>query len=188
MLQLQPDAVVDVISKGGVIAYPTEAVFGLGCDPDNEIAIQKLLDVKQRPWQKGLILIASHYEQLANYVDESQLTSVQLEFVLSKWPGPFTFVMPIKSNVSSLLCGEFSSIAVRVSAHPTVRALCDTLHKPLVSTSANLAGESPAMQARQILTDFNGKIDALVVGALGEQRQPSTIIDARTGHVIRNGN
>lgn len=188
MLQLQPDAVIDVISKGGVIAYPTEAVFGLGCDPDNDIAIQKLLDVKQRPWQKGLILVASNFEQLADYIDESQLTSAQLQFVQSKWPGPFTFVMPIKSSVSSLLCGEFSSIAVRVSAHPIVRALCDTLHKPLVSTSANLAGEAPVMQATQILVDFNGKIDALVVGELGKQRQPSTIIDARTGQVIRNGN
>ncbi|MCT7942844.1 L-threonylcarbamoyladenylate synthase [Shewanella holmiensis] len=188
MLQVQPDAVVDVVLEGGVIAYPTEAVFGLGCDPDNDTAIQKLLAVKQRPWQKGLILVASNFDQLTPYIDESQLTSAQLQFAFSKWPGPFTFVMPIKPTVSKLLCGEFASIAVRVSAHPVVRALCDALQKPLVSTSANLAGEDPVVLAEHILSDFEGKIDALVMGSLGEQRQPSTIIDARTGQIIRNGN
>ena len=175
MLQVQPDAVVDVVLEGGVIAYPTEAVFGLGCDPDNDTAIQKLLAVKQRPWQKGLILVASNFDQLTPYIDESQLTSAQLQFAFSKWPGPFTFVMPIKPAVSKLLCGEFASIAVRVSAHPVVRALCDALQKPLVSTSANLAGEDPVVLAEHILSDFEGKIDALVMGTLGEQRQPSTI-------------
>ncbi|QIR13095.1 L-threonylcarbamoyladenylate synthase [Shewanella aestuarii] len=187
MLQLQPNAVVDVISKGGVIAYPTEAVFGLGCDPDNNSAIQKLLDVKQRPWQKGLILVASNFSQLQPYIDESQLNQEQLDSAFAKWPGPFTFVMPVKASVSKLLCGDFDTIAVRVSAHPIVRELCDTLQKPLVSTSANLAGEPPVVDAQDILTDFVGKIQGLVSGELGEQRQPSTIIDIRSGQILRNG-
>ncbi|PKH98117.1 tRNA threonylcarbamoyladenosine biosynthesis protein RimN, partial [Shewanella sp. 11B5] len=84
-------------------------------------------------------------------------------------------------------CGEFDSIAVRVSAHPVVRELCDTLNKPLVSTSANLAGEQPVVDAQHIITDFSDKIDALILGKLGEQRQPSTIIDARSGQILRNG-
>lgn len=187
MLQVQPHDITEIIEKGGVIAYPTEAVFGLGCDPDNDDAITKLLAVKQRPWQKGLILVASNFEQLEAYVDTALLTQEQLEFAMSKWPGPFTFVMPIKSHVSKMLCGEFSSIAVRVSAHPVVRALCDTLNKPIVSTSANLAGEPPVVDGEVILRDFQGKIDALVLGDLGEQRQPSTIIDARSGQILRNG-
>jgi L-threonylcarbamoyladenylate synthase len=188
MLQLQPSAVAAVINQGGVIAYPTEAVFGLGCDPDNNSAIEKLLAVKQRPWQKGLILVASSLEQLDPYIDVAQLTQQQLQFVQSKWPGPFTFVMPIKAHVSKLLCGEFSSIAVRVCAHPVVRELCDTLNKPLVSTSANLAGQPPVVDAQMIIADFSDKIDALILGSLGQQRQPSTIIDARSGKIIRNGN
>ncbi len=187
MLQLQPSEINDVVFNGGVIAYPTEAVYGLGCDPDNDEAIQKLLAVKQRPWQKGLILVASDFKQLLAYVDDSQLTAEQLEFAFSKWPGPFTFVMPIKSHVSRFLCGEFDSIAVRVSAHAGVRAMCEALGKPLVSTSANLAGEDPALSGEQILKDFDAKIDALVLGPLGEQRQPSTIIDARSGKIFRNG-
>ncbi|MCL1143875.1 L-threonylcarbamoyladenylate synthase [Shewanella gaetbuli] len=188
MLQLQPHEVVDVINDGGVIAYPTEAVYGLGCDPDNDEAITKLLAVKQRPWQKGLILVASDFAQLTDYIDQQQLTEQQLELAFSKWPGPFTFVMPIKPHVSQMLCGQFDSIAVRVSDHPVIRTLCDTLNKPLVSTSANLAGEPPALSGQQILADFEGKIAALVQGELGEQRQPSTIIDARTGQILRNGN
>jgi len=187
MLQLHPSDIKDIVLNGGVIAYPTEAVYGLGCDTDNDTAIQKLLAVKQRPWQKGLILVASDFQQLLAYVDESQLTAEQLEFAFSKWPGPFTFVMPIKAQVSKYLCGEFDSIAVRVSAHAGVQALCRALNKPLVSTSANLAGEDPALTAAEILADFTGKIDALVLGELGEQRQPSTIIDARSGKILRNG-
>ncbi|MCH1931743.1 threonylcarbamoyl-AMP synthase [Shewanella sp. A25] len=187
MLQLHPSEINDVVLNGGVIAYPTEAVYGLGCDPDNDEAIQKLLAVKQRPWQKGLILVASDFQQLLAYVDDSQLTIEQLEFAFSKWPGPFTFVMPIKSHVSRFLCGEFDSIAVRVSAHEGVRAMCEALGKPLVSTSANLAGEDPALSGEQILKDFDAKIDALVLGSLGQQRQPSTIIDARSGKIFRNG-
>jgi L-threonylcarbamoyladenylate synthase len=95
--------------------------------------------------------------------------------------------MPIRGKVSKLLCGEFDSIAVRVSAHPVVCELCDTLNKPLVSTSANLAGEPPVIDAQQILTDFSDKIEALILGQLGEQRQPSTIIDARSGQILRSG-
>lgn len=187
MLLLHPSAIKEIVLNGGVIAYPTEAVYGLGCDPDNDTAIQRLLAVKQRPWQKGLILVASEFSQLLAYVDEAQLTAEQLDFALAKWPGPFTFVMPIKTHVSKYLCGEFDSIAVRVSAHAGVQALCRALNKPLVSTSANLTGEDPALTANEILADFEGKIDALVLGELGEQRQPSTIIDARSGKMLRNG-
>lgn len=187
MLQLHPSDIKDTILQGGVIAYPTEAVYGLGCDPDNDTAIKRLLAVKQRPWQKGLILVASEFSQLLPYVDETQLTAERLEFAFSKWPGPFTFVMPVKAQVSKYLCGEFDSIAVRVSAHAGVQALCRALNKPLVSTSANLAGEAPALSAAEILADFEGKIDALVLGELGEQCQPSTIIDARSGKILRNG-
>ena len=187
MLELHPSEIKDTVLQGGVIAYPTEAVYGLGCDPDNDQAIQKLLDVKQRPWQKGLILVASEFGQLVPYIDVTKLTEQQLALAHSKWPGPFTFVMPVLPHVSKRLCGEFESIAVRVSAHEGVQALCQTLGKPLVSTSANLAGEPPALTANEIISSFTGKIDALVLGSLGAQRQPSTIIDAISGQILRQG-
>ncbi|MCE9688053.1 threonylcarbamoyl-AMP synthase [Shewanella sp. AS16] len=187
MLQLLPTETSAVLQQGGVIAYPTEAVYGLGCDPDNLEAVQQLLTLKQRPWQKGLILVASDYRQLQPYIDESRLTRAQLAFAFSKWPGPFTLVMPAQPQVSQLLRGSFDSIAVRVSAHAGIRAICDTTGRALVSTSANLAGEPPALSAETILTNFNQHIAALVLGELGEERQPSTIIDARSGQILRNG-
>lgn len=185
MLQLAPSQVQDVIAHGGVIAYPTEAVYGLGCDPQNEAAIQKILDIKQRPWHKGLILIASELSQLTSYVDFDALTQEQLAFVNSKWPGPVTFVMPIRPEVSKLICGQFESVAVRVSAHPVVKALCEQLDSALISTSANLAGEPPAISLEQVERVFSDKIDAAVTGELGKQTQPSSIIDACTSKVLR---
>ena len=122
MLKLHPSEIKEIILQGGVIAYPTEAVYGLGCDPDNDIAIQKVLDVKQRPWQKGLILVASDFQQLLPYIDDAKLTPEQLAFAFSKWPGPFTFVMPVKSTVSKLLCGDFDAIAVSARRRETFAA------------------------------------------------------------------
>jgi len=185
LLQLNPSQVVSVIAAGGVIAYPTEAVYGLGCDPDNDKAIEKLLQVKQRPWQKGLILVAANYAQLRPYIDESKLTATQLQSVFAKWPGPFTFIMPINPGISKLLCGRFNSLAVRVSAHAGIQAICNAIGKPLVSTSANLSGQEPAMSVDEILITFNSKIDAVVSGELGVEGKPSTITDVLTSKILR---
>jgi len=185
MLQQAPDEVREIIKQGGVVAYPTEAVYGLGCDPDNDVAIRRLLALKRRPWQKGLILVASDYQQLLPYIDESKLTNEQLSKVFVKWPGPFTFIMPIKPGLSNLLCGSFNSLAVRVSSHPTIKSICQSIGKPLVSTSANHAGEPPAMNSEEIIAKFDGEIDALIAGSLGAERKPSTIVDAISGKVLR---
>ncbi|MBV7315558.1 L-threonylcarbamoyladenylate synthase [Shewanella sp. NIFS-20-20] len=187
MKQINPSDSVSLLQQGGVIAYPTEAVYGLGCDPDNAAAVEKILAIKQRPWQKGLILVAANTEQLHDFVDFSQLSQQQLAFVTSHWPGPFTFIMPTLPSTSTLLRGEFNSIAVRISAHRVVQELCLALGKPLVSTSANLAGEPPVVLATDIVEQFNGKVDALIVGELGGSEQPSTIMDAITGRVLRQG-
>lgn len=185
MLYSDPNSVVDIVLQGGVIAYPTEAVYGLGCDPDNEHAIRKLLELKQRPWEKGLILVASDFSQLRAYIDESQLSAEQRQGALDKWPGPFTFIMPIKPNLSPLLSGQFNSLAVRVSGHRGVQALCQALGKPIVSTSANLTGQEPAMSVDEVIKQFDGKIDALVTGELGTELKPSTIVDVLSGKVLR---
>ncbi|WP_299809760.1 L-threonylcarbamoyladenylate synthase [uncultured Shewanella sp.] len=187
MLQVLPADVAELVEQGGVIAYPTEAVYGLGCDPDNDEAINQLLQIKQRPWQKGLILVAGDYQQLLPYIDESQLSAEQLAFAQSKWPGPFTFIMPIKPGLSKLLCGTFDSIAVRVTAHEGVKALCAAINKPIVSTSANLSGQDPALTSLAVKQQFEGIISGLVTGELGSQASPSTIIDARSGKIIREG-
>ncbi|MBM7073217.1 threonylcarbamoyl-AMP synthase [Shewanella sp. 202IG2-18] len=177
--------VKSIIEAGGIVAYPTEAVYGIGCDPDNVEALEKILKIKQRPWEKGLIIVASDFEQLKDYVDFSKLTPQQVEQVQSKWPGPVTQVMPALERVSPKLRGTFDTIAVRISAHPVVKDLCDAAGKPLVSTSANLAGEPPIRSGDEIKAQFDEHIDALILGDLGQQTQPSTIIDARTGQILR---
>ncbi|MGS0683472.1 L-threonylcarbamoyladenylate synthase [Shewanella sp. 125m-7] len=187
MFEVLPADVAELVEQGGVIAYPTEAVYGLGCDPDNNDAIELLLQIKQRPWQKGLILVAGDYQQLLPYIDESQLTAEQLAFAHGKWPGPFTFIMPIKPGLSHLLSGSFDSIAVRVTAHEGVKALCAAINKPIVSTSANLTGQEPALTGAEVKQQFEGIIAGLVIGELGSQASPSTIIDAKSGKIIRKG-
>lgn len=169
-----------------VIAYPTEAVFGVGCDPDSETAVTRLLDLKQRPVDKGLILIAASYEQLKPYIDDTALTASQREAVFSRWPGPVTFVFPALSTTPRWLTGRFDSLAVRVTDHPQVIELCQRYGKPLVSTSANLSGQPPCRTTDEVLAQFGADFP-VVAGPTGGRLNPSEIRDALTGELFRQG-
>lgn len=175
------------LQQGEVIAYPTEGVFGVGCDPDNPQAIKKLLDLKQRPIEKGLILIAASYEQLLPYIDESQLTEEQLSTVKSTWPGPYTWVMPASLRVTEWVCGQFDSIAVRVTDHSLVQKMCNEFGKPLTSTSANLTGEPPCITTKEVQEQLGQYLVAILDGQTGGRDKPSEIRDARTLKVLRQG-
>ncbi|WP_206485901.1 L-threonylcarbamoyladenylate synthase [Thalassotalea sp. G2M2-11] len=177
---------VDIYQQGGIIAYPTEAVFGLGCDPDNTAAIEKLLQIKQRPKSKGLILLAANYSQLLPYIDDTKIPQDKRFSVLSRWPDGITQVMPKNRQLSTWLCGDFDSIAVRVTSQPDVVALCNQTNKPIVSTSANLSGESPAKTWQDISPELANKIDFIIKGDTLGYHQPSTIIDALTGETFRS--
>ncbi|HEY0719815.1 MAG TPA: Sua5/YciO/YrdC/YwlC family protein, partial [Gammaproteobacteria bacterium] len=133
---------VRVLHDGGLIAYPTEAVYGLGCDPLNADAVLRLLELKQRPWQKGLILIAAEQTQLEPYL--LPLDSAMLARVAPTWPGPYTWLLPARDETPWWLRGEHDTLAVRVTAHPVAAALCRAFGGPIISTSANLAGKAPA--------------------------------------------
>lgn len=176
---------VAALRADGVIAYATEAVFGLGCDPDSESAVQRLLAIKQRPVEKGLILIAADLAQLQDYIDLSQLSPEQLARVQASWPGPFTWIMPARVTTPAWLTGRFDTLAVRVSAHPQVQALCRAYGKPLVSTSANLTGEEPARSSAEIGAPLAALLAYVLPGEVGGQANPSEIKDARTGAIIR---
>lgn len=117
-------AAIAVLKQDKVIAYPTEAVFGVGCDPDSETAVTRLLELKQRPIDKGLILIAANFDQLKPYIDDSMLTDAQRDAIFACWPGPVTFVFPAAITTPRWLTGRFDSLAVRVTDHPLVVALC----------------------------------------------------------------
>lgn len=176
---------VDALTEGGVIAYPTESCFGLGCDPDNLQAVEKILQLKQRPQEKGVILIASDYSQLMRYVDDSKIPQDKRYQVLSHWPGPFTLLLPTLDSVPSILTGQFSTIAVRVTNHPIARELCRAYGKPIVSTSANLSGQPSAKSFSEVEQVFSEKVDFIVPGQIGESDKPSTIINPLTQEVFR---
>lgn len=176
---------VAALRADGVIAYATEAVFGLGCDPDSEAAVQRLLTIKQRPVEKGLILIAADIAQLQDYIDLDQLSAEQLARVQASWPGPFTWIMPARATTPAWLTGRFDTLAVRVSGHPQVQALCRAYGKPLVSTSANLTGEEPARSSTEIGAPLARMLAYILPGEVGGQANPSEIKDARTGAIIR---
>ena len=178
--------VLQALQQEEVIAYPTEAVFGLGCDPDSEKAVNALLALKQRPWQKGLILIAANYEQLKPYVDDAALTDSQRETIFSVWPGPVTWVIPARPETPRWLTGSFDSLAVRVSDHPLVQQLCSQYGKPLVSTSANLSGQEPCRTTEEVRMQFGSSLPVLA-GLVGGRLNPSEIRDALTGKQFRQG-
>jgi len=171
------------LSRGGTIACPTEAVWGLSCDPFNAEAVARLLSLKRRPEAKGLILVAADIAQLDFLLYD--LTPEQRDALTETWPGPATWLIPHKERVPRWVTGAFSTVAVRVSAHITVSALCRAWGGPLVSTSANHAGARPARYAFQVHRYFGSALDCLVPGALGKSDTPTRITDLETGRIIR---
>lgn len=174
-----------VLHAGGVIAYPTEAVWGLGCDPFDENAVHRLLEIKQRPVDKGLILIAASLPQLDGMVDWNALPQVRRDAVFASWPGPHTWIVPAATRVPRWITGAHNGVAVRVSAHRTVTGLCEAFGGALVSTSANPAG-APAPRTLESIDDrLQAEIDGIVPGQTGEMLRPTTIRDALSGAEIR---
>lgn len=178
------DPLLAAFQQGKVLAYPTEAVFGLGCDPDNQQAVEAILALKQRPASKGLILIADNYSQLLPYVNDNRIGMDRRSEIFSSWPGPVTWLLPKSSRVANWLSGDSANIAVRVSAHPVVKSLCVKFGKPLVSTSANVSGQPAATSAEQIKMHFAEQV-VLVEGEVGGASQPSMIRDGATGRILR---
>lgn len=173
----------DCLRSGGVVAYPTEAVYGLGCDPRNEPAIARLLNLKRRPPDKGLILIAADFADLQAFVQD--LPPARMKDILASWPGPNTWLLPVRAETSRLLRGRFDTLAVRVTAHPLAAALCRAFGGALVSTSANLASRRPACFAWQLSRRIGGVPDYVLVGDCGGEARPSCIRDGCSGRVLR---
>ena len=186
LLQMDIKKATEVVKSGGIIAYPTEAVWGLGCDPWNQLAVNRILAIKQRPVEKGLILVGATEDQFLPLLTPlSPKEKLQLQ---STWPGPYTWLIPDPLGwAPPWVRGRFDTVAVRVSAHPLVRALCEAAGHPLVSTSANLAGNEPLLTISEVSTTFAGELDYIVTGTTGEQKTPSTIQDLRSGKLVRAG-
>lgn len=174
-----------ILHGGGVIAYPTEGVYGLGCLPLCLEAVERILQIKQRRMSRGLILVAADVEQLRPYVGTMpKHTWGDLE---RSWPGPVTWVVPAAHHAPAWITGGRDTIAVRVSAHPVVGALCRHADSAIVSTSANRSGRSPCRNRMVAMRSFGQLVDMIVPGETGGLDRPTEIRDARTGQVIRPG-
>jgi L-threonylcarbamoyladenylate synthase len=171
-----------VVRNGGVIAYPTEAVWGLGCDPWHDEAVERLLALKDRPVHKGLILVAADIQQFDFLLED--LPEIWLARLAGSWPGPNTWLVPHQNRLPEWISGQHDSVALRVSDHPQVQALC-RLTGPLVSTSANPAGRPAARSRLRVEQYFPRQLDKVLGGTLGGRKNPSLIRDLITGDVIR---
>lgn len=174
-----------LLRAGAVVAYPTEAVYGLGCDPLNASAVERILALKQRSLHKGLILVAAEIDQLRDYIEPA--TPSLTRMATAVWPGPVTWLWPARSTTPYWLTGGGDRIAVRVSAHDTVRALCRAFGGAIVSTSANRSGRPAIRSSHAARACFGRQLDAVVPGALGGATAPSEIRDLQTGRVLRGG-
>lgn len=171
------------LRDGAVVAYPTEGVFGLGCDPWRPDAVARILALKGRDRAKGLILIASAWADLDGFIDD--LDPDVRERVARTWPGPVTWVMPASATAPDWLTGGRPTAAIRITAHPGAAALCRAFGGALVSTSANRSGHPPARDALAVRLRLGDSVDLILSGPTGGQRGPTEIRDARDGRVLR---
>jgi len=180
LITKKPQELINIFRNGGVFAYPTEAVYGLGCDPDNEQAVNQILELKQRSVDKGLILIASDFSQVEKYL--KPLNQDQLAFIQ---PSQTTYIYPARDTAPKWLTGNFNSLAVRISKLAIIQELCSTLDSAIVSTSANLSGQEPARSSAAVDSVFHNKIDAILDGETGDLLTPTEIRDSISGEIIR---
>ena len=173
------------LRHGAIIAYPTEAVYGLGCDPMNEAAVRRVLKLKKRPARLGLILIADEFMRFSRFV--RPVGPEAMERAMSAWPGPVTWLFPRAEGVPDWLAGSHPTVAVRITAHPVCRALCAAFGGAIVSTSANSSREAPARTAAEVEAYFGPALDGIVEGELGKGSRPSEIRDLESGRILRQG-
>jgi L-threonylcarbamoyladenylate synthase len=176
------DALRAYLKQGGVIAYPTESCFGLGCDPRNVRALKRLIRLKGRSAAKGLLLIADHFKRLQPFI--RPLNAGDYARMRRSWPGPVSWVVPASAACPPLLTAGRASIAIRVTAHRGAACLCRSLGIALVSTSANKSGKKPAQTAAECRRIFGAQV-RVIDGRIGQRRRPSTLIDLATGSVLR---
>jgi len=173
----------DVVRLGGVVAYPTESCFGLGCDPNSVKAVERILRMKKRSRGKGVILVADRFERFVPFIEplsEDLLCKMQ-----AMWPGPNTWLCPARSSCSPWLKGDHDTLAIRVTAHWPAARLAQRAQTAVVSTSANVSSNPALTTAKAVRKTFGTLVDYVVDLPIGHDQKPSTIRNATTGEVIR---
>jgi L-threonylcarbamoyladenylate synthase len=182
-MQQQLDLAVKHIHAGGIILYPTEAVYGLGCDPFNQTAVMRLLALKQRAITQGLIVIAANWQQVEHLCQP--LEPQQLQAAWQSWPGHETWLFPARQETPNWLTGRFNSIALRVTAHPITAQLCLLANMPLVSTSANINGQPAVNRLADVCHALRTAVDFAIDAEVGNAAKPSRIRDIISQQIIR---
>jgi L-threonylcarbamoyladenylate synthase len=176
-------AAAALLRAGGVLAYPTEGVYGLGCDPDDRAAFDRIFMMKRRPSEQGVLLIAADFEQIMPWIGDA--SGAAFDRARAAWPGAHTFIFPRSARVPEWIAGGHAGIALRVTAHAPSAALCRAFVGPIVSTSANRHGEPPAHSVGDIRAIFGDEAEGVLDAPLGGLDQPTRITDAVTGAIIR---
>ena len=174
-----------VLMRGGLVAYPTEAVWGLGVDPYHWPAVKRLLRLKCRNISMGMILIADRIQRFRHLLKNISASAHQrLE---DSWPGPVTWLVQANEYVPPWISGNSDCVALRVTAHPQAAMLCNAFGGIVVSTSANPHKAQPAKYLFQVRHYFGGQIDAVVPGNVGGLQRPTEIRRLSDMSVVRAG-
>jgi len=184
-MMLSVEQAVDALRSGLVVAYPTEAVYGLGCDPGDAQAVAQLWQLKQRPAAKGLVLLGAQWQHLAPYM--APLTAPQEATLRASWPDAMTWVVPAASTVPHWITGGRDTVALRWTKHQLAHELCMAFGGALVSTSANLHTQPPCMSEAEVLSTFatHEGFAGVCEGALGGYDKPTPIRELLTGRWVR---
>lgn len=171
------------INTGGIVAYPTESVFGLGGDAANEQVAGRIINLKQRVFSKGLITIISDLDQVLGWLDHDYKS--HWAKALDCWPAAVTWLFPAGEQAPAWLTGGGQRIALRIPDHPVARELCNLSGKALISSSANRSGDPPAVTSAEVIEQFSDQIDAIVDRQCGSRVEPSQIRDLTSGNSVR---
>jgi L-threonylcarbamoyladenylate synthase len=176
-----------ILRDGGVIGYPTETVYGLGCDPHDSKAVKRIAKLKGRESNKPFLILLPNEEALSGI--SKSLPNYVRSLTQKFWPGPLTLLVRHQNQFPNDLIREQPLIGVRVSPDPFCMALMKQFDHPIVSTSANPARENPARSGREVIRYFENRIDALFDDGERKAQQPSTILDvsSETPRLIREG-
>lgn len=171
------------LSRGGVIAYPTEGSYGLGCLPRHVRALRRVMALKKRPQHKGLIVVGADWSQLQPLLADLPVSAVtQIQAI---WPAAKTLLLPVKPQLPIALRGRNrQTLAVRVPDFEPTRFLCRAVGSALVSTSCNRAGKRASSSQREVQRQFGRQV-MVIGGRTGGRKQPSQIIDWATGRRLR---
>ena len=171
----------DVLIHGGLIAFPTESIFGLGCDPGNKKAVEKLKRIKNRPQEMGFILLTPNLATISQWIDPDKK---QTEIISAPVQRPTTYIVPASKSVPPWLTTN-NTLAIRINKDPIIQGLSDMLGLPIISTSANQHGKTPCQSASEVQKTMGPLLDYIIEGKKGSFERPSTIIDLCSGKTIR---